>query len=303
VTERTGQTYLERLAARSAATGTVLCLGIDPDPASLPPGFDPNLAGVEAFANLVLGAALPFVAAVKPNLSFYEAFGAPGIAMLERLRARIPGDVPVIGDGKRGDIDSTSARQSVAYFDGLGFDAVTINPYLGEEALAVYLERPDRFAYVLCRTSNPGAAEIQALQVQASPHGDAAEGGSRAPGEPLWAHVARRVAGWGPGGTAGLVIGATAPDELRVARSIAPGLAFLVPGVGAQGGGIEPVLAAGPATAPAAGGRPGGGLVVNVSRGIAGAATADPGPGASADLGERLVEAARSWSRKLPVLP
>jgi orotidine-5'-phosphate decarboxylase len=283
-------TYLERLAARSAATGTVLCLGIDPDPAALPAGFEPDLRGVERFAALILDAALPYVAAVKPNLSFYEAFGAAGLAVLERLRARIPGDVPVIGDGKRGDIDSTSARQSAAYFDGLGFDAVTVNPYVGEEALRSYLERPDRFAYVLCRTSNPGAAEIQALRVAN-------------PDEPLWARVARVVAGWGPGGTAGLVVGATAPDELRAARAIAPGLSFLVPGVGAQGGAIEPVLAAGPATAPPAGGRPGGGLVVNVSRGIAGAALAEPGRDGPADLGERLAEAARSWSARLPVLP
>lgn len=287
---RAPTTYLERLAARSAATGTVLCLGIDPDPAALPAGFEPDLRGVERFAALILDAALPYVAAVKPNLSFYEAFGAAGLAVLERLRARIPGDVPVIGDGKRGDIDSTSARQSAAYFDGLGFDAVTVNPYVGEEALRTYLERPDRFAYVLCRTSNPGAAEIQALRVAN-------------PDEPLWARVARVVAGWGPGGTAGLVVGATAPDELRAARAIAPGLSFLVPGVGAQGGAIEPVLAAGPATAPPAGGRPGGGLVVNVSRGIAGAALAEPGRDGPADLGERLAEAARSWSARLPVLP
>lgn len=283
-------TYLERLAARSAATGTVLCLGIDPDPATLPPGFQPDLRGVERFATLVLDAALPYVAAVKPNLSFYEAFGSAGLGVLERLRARIPADVVVIGDGKRGDIDTTSARQTVAYFDALGFDAVTINPYVGEEGLRAYLERADHFAYVLCRTSNPGAAELQSLRVTG-------------PDEPLWARVARIVAGWGPGGTAGLVVGATAPDELREARSIAPGLAFLVPGVGAQGGSIEPVLAAGPATAPPAGGRPGGGLVVNVSRGIAGAALAEPGPGVPADLAERVAEAARSWSGKLPVLP
>ena len=283
-------TYLERLAARSAATGTVLCLGLDPDPNALPEGFAPNLQGVEQFAQLVLDAALPFAAVVKPNLSFYEAFGSAGVAMLERLRARIPADVPVIGDGKRGDIDSTSARQSAAYYDGLGLDAVTINPYLGEDGLRTYLERADRFAYVLCRTSNPGAAELQGIRVTD-------------PDEPLWARVARVVAGWGPGGTAGLVVGATAPDELRAARAIAPGLAFLVPGVGAQGGSIEPVLAAGPATAAPAGGRAGGGLVVNVSRGIAGAALGAPEPGASADPGERIAEAARSWAAKLPVLP
>jgi orotidine-5'-phosphate decarboxylase len=295
-----GTSYLQRLAARSSAVGTVLCLGLDPDPANLPAGFAPDLRGVERFASLVLDAALPYVAAVKPNLSFYEAFGSAGLALLERLRARIPADVPVIGDGKRGDIDTTSARQSVAYFDALGFDAVTINPYVGEEALRTYLERADRFSYVLCRTSNPGAAEIQGQRVRARWDGD---GGLTGPDEPLWARIARDVAAWGPGGTVGLVVGATAPAELRAARSLAPGLAFLVPGVGAQGGSIEPVLAHGPATTPPAAGRPGGGLVVNVSRGIAGAALAEPADGAPGDLVERLAEAARSWSAKLPVLP
>jgi orotidine 5'-phosphate decarboxylase subfamily 2 len=274
----------------------VLCLGLDPEPTQLPPGFAPDVDGIERFARLVLEAALPFVAAVKPNLSFYESYGSAGIAALERLRVAIPPDVPVIGDGKRGDIDSTSARQSLAYFDGLGFDAVTVSPYVGEDGLRPYFERPDRFAYVLCRTSNPGAAELQALRIAAHWTDD---GVLVAPDEPLWARVARVAQGWGGGATVGLVVGATAPGELRVARAIAPGLAFLVPGVGAQGGATEPVLAAGPATAAPAGGRPGGGLVVNVSRGISRAAVED-GPG---EPEERVAAAARAWSERLPVLP
>ncbi len=312
-------TYLERLAARSAAVGSVLCLGIDPDPATLPAGFTPDVRGIERFALLLVEAAAPFAAAIKPNLAFFEAYGSAGWAALERVRAAIPADVPVIADAKRADIDSTTARQVVGYYDSLGVDAVTISPYLGEEAVAAYLERPDRFAYVLCRTSNAGGADIQGLAVRGVWDAD---GAYAAPDEPLWARVARNVAGWGPGGTAGLVVGATAPAELRAARAIAPGLAFLVPGVGSQGGATEPVLAFGPATEPPAGGRPGGGLVVNVSRGISQAASGGPGraagasvdgapngaengaaKGASADPGELVAEAARSWSAKLPVLP
>jgi orotidine-5'-phosphate decarboxylase len=293
-------TYLERLAARTASVGSVLCLGLDPDPAGLPPGFTADITGIEAFAALVLEAGLPFAAAVKPNLSFYEAYGSAGIAALERLRARIPADVPVIGDGKRSDIDTTSARQSVAYFDALGFDAVTINPYLGEDAIATYLERGDRFAYVLCRTSNPGAAELQSLRVAAHWANDAA---MVAPDEPLWARVARVAPTWGPGGTTGLVVGGTAATELRAIRGISPGVAILVPGIGAQGGSVEAVLASGPAIAPPAGGRPGGGLVVNVSRGIASAALDEAGGGGREDLADRIVAAARSWSERLPVLP
>jgi orotidine-5'-phosphate decarboxylase len=291
-------TYLDRLAARSAATGTVLCLGLDPDPTALPAGFSKDIEGVERFVELVVEAALPYAAAVKPNLSFYEAFGSAGLAALERIRGRIPADVPVVADGKRGDIDTTSARQSVAYFDALGFDAVTINPYVGEEALLSYLDRADRFAYVLCRTSNPGATELQSLRVASHQIED---GVLTAPSEPLWARVARQAAGWGPGGTVGLVVGATASDELRAIRTIAPTLPFLVPGVGAQGGSIEPVLVHGP-VARTSRGRPGGGLIVNVSRGIASAALEDGG-GVPADLQERVAAAARTWSERLPVLP
>ena len=287
--------YLERLADRSAATGSILCLGLDPDPAALPNGFSRDLAGVERFAALVLEAALPCAAAVKPNLAFYEAFGSAGIAALERLRATIPADVPVVIDAKRGDIGSTAARQAVALFDALGADAVTVNPYLGEEAIAPLVSREDRFAYVLCRTSNAGAGEVQGLRVAADP-------AMGAPEEPLHARVARRVAGWGPGGTVGLVVGATAPEELRAIRAIAPGLAFLVPGLGAQGGELEPVLADGPATSAPAGGRPGGGLLVNVSRAIAGAATGTV-DGSAGDPLERIAAAAREWAARLPVLP
>jgi orotidine-5'-phosphate decarboxylase len=282
------------------ATKTVLCLGLDPDPAALPAGFAPDASGIERFAELVLEAALPYVAAVKPNLSFYEAFGSSGLAALERLRARIPADIPVIADGKRGDIDLTSIRQSIAYFDSLGVDAVTINPYVGQEALMTYLERLDRYAYVLCRTSNPGAADLQGIRVRARWDAD---GAFTAPDEPLWARVARDVAAWGPGGTVGLVVGATAPDELRAVRSIAPGLAFLVPGVGAQGGSVQPVLEFGPASAPPAGGRPGGGLTINVSRGIAATALAGAAHDSDNEIESRLSEAAQSWSAKLPVLP
>ena len=291
-------TYLERLAARAAAVGSVLCLGLDPDPGALPTGFARDVAGIEAFAGLVLDAALPYAAAVKPNLAFFEAFGSPGIAALERLRSRIPSDVPLVIDAKRADIGSTAARQAAALFDGLGADAVTVNPYLGEEAIRPLLDRTDRFAYVLCRTSNPGATEFQGLAVEADP-------ASGAPAEPLWARVARRVAGWGTT-TAGLVVGATAPEEMSSVRGIAPGLAFLVPGIGAQGGDVAAVLEHGPAIAPPAGQRTGGGLLVNVSRGIAGAAS-DPPAGAGfappIDVGGRVAAAAADWAARLPVLP
>ena len=289
-------TYLERLAARSAVVGSVLCVGLDPDPASLPEGFPRNLVGVERFAAMIVDATAPFAAAIKPNLAFFESFGSAGLAALERIRARAPAALQVVADAKRGDIGSTTTRHAIALFDALGADAVTVNPYVGGEGLEPLLIRADRFAYVLCRTSNPGAAELQNLMVEADPSIDA-------PAEPLHVRVARRVATWGPGGTAGLVVGATAPEELRAIRNAVPSLAFLVPGIGAQGGDLEAVLADGPASSGFAAGLPGRGLLVNVSRGISGAAMAPPPPGVAPDLEERLAAAARDWAARLPVLP
>jgi orotidine 5'-phosphate decarboxylase subfamily 2 len=282
-------TYLDRLAARSELTHTVLCLGLDPDPERLPDGFSRDLSGVERFVALLLEAALPSAAAVKPNLAFFEAYGSAGMAALERLRASIPSDVPVVADVKRGDINSTASRQAMALFDVLGADAVTVNPYLGSDAIAPLLERADRFAYVLCRTSNAGSVELQDLVVEA---------GEGHPRERLHERIARLATGWGPGGTVGLVVGATAPDDLPAIRAIAPMLPFLVPGIGAQGGSIEPVLAHGPASSGRAATAVGRGLLVNVSRGIAGAAIDGPG-----DPGERIATAAAEWASRLPVLP
>ena len=287
--------YLARLGARISVTGSVLCVGVDPDQRALPDGFPATLAGVERFARLVIEASLPYAAAVKPNLAFFEAHGSAGMAVLERLRALVPEDVPFIADAKRGDIGSTAERQATALYDILGADAVTVNPYLGEAAIAPLLERVDRFAYVLCRTSNPGAAELQGLTVEA----DEAAGH---PAEPLWARVARRASTWGPGGTVGLVVGATAPAELAAIRSLVPSLAFLVPGVGAQGGEVAPVLAHGPALAGPAGAEAGGALLVNVSRGIAVAAVGQAPDGGPADPGERLGAVAAEWAERLAVL-
>lgn len=252
--------YLERLATRIEEVGTSLCVGVDPDPAQLPPGFAANAEGVERLATLIVDAALERAAAIKVNVAFFEAFGSAGIAALERLRERIPPRVPLLLDAKRGDIGSTAARQSVALFDALGADAVTANPYLGQDALRPLLDRRDRFVYILCRTSNPGAAEIQNLPVD---------------GEPLYVHVARRARAWAADiGNVGLVVGATAPAELAAVRSAVPELPFLVPGVGRQGGDTDAVRHHGPAQSGPAGAARGGALLVNVSRGISSGAAA-----------------------------
>ena len=256
--------YLERLGRRIDAVHSTLCLGIDPVPEALPDGWPRDIRGVERFANLLIDSCLDRAAAVKVNLAFFEAFGSAGIAALERVRARVPSDVPFIADAKRADIGTTVARQAVDIFDVLAADAVTANPYLGGEPLAPFLDRAARFVYVLCRTSNPGAAEFQNLDVN---------------GEPLYVHVARRAAEWAQGrGNVGLVVASTAPAELERIRATVPEMAALVVGVGAQAGDIAAVTRHGPATAGPAAGNSGGSLVTNVSRGIAAAAlgTAQP---------------------------
>jgi orotidine-5'-phosphate decarboxylase len=282
--------YLDRLGARIRSAGTVLCLGIDIEPGALPQGFSADVHGVTSFAQLVLDAAGSCAAAVKVNVAFFERWGSDGVRALESLRARVPTDLPFIADAKRGDIGSTATQYAIALFDTLDADAVTVSPYLGAEAIAPLLAREDRFAYVLCRTSNPGAGELQALQVAADPE-------TGAPAEALAHRVARRVAGWAAApGTVGLVVGATAPAELAAVREVAPGLPFLVPGIGAQGGDIDGALSHGPATDGPGGDVPGGSLLVNVSRGISGAAA-----GAS-DPGEAIARAAREWAARLVVL-
>jgi orotidine-5'-phosphate decarboxylase len=273
--------YLELLAARSQAVGSCLCLGIDPHPSQLPAGFSRDITGIEAFSRLLIDAAMPHAAAVKANLAFFEAFGSAGLAALERIRALVPAEVPFIADAKRGDIGSTAERHAAAIFDSLAADAVTASPYMGRDSIEPFLERADRFVYLLCRTSNPTAAEIQGLTVQ---------------DEPLYLRVARLASTWADQGAAlGLVVGATAPAELTAVRATAPGMAFLVPGVGAQGGEVEPVLASGPAAGPPAGQRAGGGLLVNVSRGISGAAL----DVSSGDPGAAVAAAAADWSARL----
>jgi orotidine-5'-phosphate decarboxylase len=281
--------YAALLGTRVAHVKSVLCLGLDPDPEALPTGFSSGVTGVERFAEVLLEAALPYAAAVKPNLAFFEAFGSRGLAALERLRAKIPADVPVIADAKRGDIGSTSARHAVALYDVLEADAVTASPYLGSGAIEPLLDRSGRHVYVLCRTSNPGAGELQDLTVAEDAENDW-------PAEPMHLRVARLAARWEARyGTVGLVVGATAPRELTAIREAAPSVPFLVPGLGAQGGDERTVLADGRVRSGPWAARPGQGLIVNVSRAIAKAGVA------GGDPGDAISRAAADWSTRLAV--
>jgi orotidine-5'-phosphate decarboxylase len=212
---------LDRLRARTGRLGVPLCLGIDPHPDRLPDGVPAGVAGVETFGRGIIQAAGEHVVAVKINVAFFEAFGSAGWAALERVRRDVPADVLCVLDAKRGDIGSTAERYAESLMGQLEADAVTLSPYLGEDAIEPFLGFPDRMVYVLARTSNPSASRIQELGVD---------------GEPVHLRVARWVAERWTDGRVGLVVGATAPDELARIRSQVPGPGFLVPGVGAQGG-------------------------------------------------------------------
>jgi orotidine-5'-phosphate decarboxylase len=219
---------LGRLRARRAVVGAPLCLGIDPHPDRLPEGLEADVGGIETFARGLIEAAAGEVVAVKVNVAFFEAFGAAGWAALERVRADVPGELVCVLDAKRGDIGTTAERYAAGLLGRLDADAVTLSPYLGEDAIEPFLAYEGRLVYVLARTSNPSASTVQDLVVG---------------GEPVHLRVARWIAECWPGGRVGLVVGATAPDELSRIRAAVPGPAFLVPGVGAQGGDADAAAA------------------------------------------------------------
>ena len=209
--------FVDKLLAASRANGSLLCIGLDPDPQLMPD------VSVLEFNKRIIDATSDLVCAYKPNLAFYEALGIEGLQALEKTVAHIPDTIPVIGDAKRGDIGSTARAYARALFDGFGFDAATVNPYLGYDSVEPFIEYRDRGVFVLCRTSNAGSAEFQAVQLSQPP-------------VPLFEMVALRAKEWNTHGNIGLVVGATHADELRRVRQLCPEMPLLIPGIGAQGG-------------------------------------------------------------------
>lgn len=226
--------FTTKLTAAWAKNNSLLCVGLDPDFDKLPehlkttenPLFEFNKAIIDATANLVCS--------FKPNSAFYEAFGTDGIRQLKQTIDYINETYPeivTILDAKRADIGNTNNGYVAFIYDYLGFDSVTLHPYLGHEALAPFLDRSDKGAIILCRTSNPGAAEFQDLV---------------ADGVPIYEHVAKKIADtWNKNNNCLLVVGATYPDEMKKIRSLVGDMPFLVPGIGAQGGDIKAVMEAG----------------------------------------------------------
>jgi orotidine-5'-phosphate decarboxylase len=229
----------DRLIEAARINDSLLCVGLDPVRSRFPRPLDaePDVTrAIVSFNSGVIAATSDLVCAYKPNLGFYLAYGAAGVAALEETRRLVPTHIPVILDAKVGDIGSTAEAYATGYFDTWDFDAVTVNPYLGEDSLAPFLSRSDRGVIVICKTSNTGSADLQNLRFDTN-HGQ----------QPLYLTVADRVAAWAERwpGTLGLVVGATYPAELAEVRRRCPDAPILLPGIGAQSGDLEASLHAG----------------------------------------------------------
>ena len=211
--------YFDRLRASARARGSQLCVGLDPDPERIPDGA----LGALRHCQRVVEATQDAVACFKPNVAFWAQYGIDGWRALTELRVAIPDDIPVLLDAKLADIASTMTAYAHAVFDALDMDAVTAHAYHGEDSLREFTRYADRGVYVVCRSSNPGAADLQHLD---------------ADGEPLYLRVAELAARVNENGNVALVVGATAPDEVAEVRRISQ-LPFLLPGIGAQGGDLE----------------------------------------------------------------
>lgn len=232
-------TFERRLNDAAQRNDSLLCVGLDPVldrfPAPLRNMTDVAEA-IVAFNTGIIEATSDLVSVYKPNLAFYLAHGEAGVRALAETRRRIPGHIPVLLDAKVGDVGSTAEAYATAYFDTWGFDAVTVNPYLGEDSLAPFLRRADRGVIVVCKTSNPGSGDLQDLPVSSNEYAAS-----------LFLTVAERATAWSGRwpATVGLVVGATYPRQLSDIRARCPELPILLPGIGAQAGDLDAAVRAG----------------------------------------------------------
>ncbi len=267
-----GMNFAERLSRAQRSSGSLVCVGLDPDPAKLPKDLEgnqdrfPDTLPLYAFNRRIVDATADIAAAYKPQIAFYSALGAEDqlLASIRYIRERAPAAL-VILDAKRNDIGNTAQAYAREAFDRYGADAVTVNPYMGEDSVRPFLARPEHGAILLCRTSNPGAKDFQDLLVD---------------GLPLYRRVAERAAAhWNEHRNLMLVVGATYPREMADLRRAHPEVSFLVPGIGAQGGDLDATLGAGLDAQ-------GAGLLINSSRGIiyAGGGAAEAIRAAAVDL-------------------
>ena len=241
-------TFLDMLRDATARNHSLLCVGLDPEPAKFPTHWRGDASKIFDFCAAMVDATADVVCAFKPQIAYFAAHGAE--AQLEKLIAHmrsVAPQVPVILDSKRSDIGSTAEQYAKEAFERYGADAVTLNPYMGRDSADPFLSRNDRGCVFLCHTSNPGARDFQELLVD---------------GTPLYQHVARTIArDWNGHGNCGLVVGATFPAELKIIRGIVGDMPLLIPGIGAQGGDVAAVVKNGCSA-------DGGGLMISSSRAI-----------------------------------
>jgi orotidine-5'-phosphate decarboxylase len=221
-------TFLAKLKEASRTNNSLVCIGLDPDPALMP------IEDVAEFNKNIIEATADLVCCYKPNLAFYEALGQQGMEALHLTLDVIPDEIPVIADAKRGDIGNTSAAYARAIFDVMGFDAMTVNPYGGKDAVEPFLEYADKGVIIWARSTNPSAREFQDLMVDD-------QGVQR----PLWEAVVHKAQEWNTRGNVCIVMGATYPEQLAQARAICPEMPILIPGIGAQEGSLRDTVRAG----------------------------------------------------------
>ncbi len=275
--------WVTRMDERSVAVDSLVCVGLDPDPSLMPVG------SVAEFNRAIVDATHDLVAAYKPQLAFYEALGIEGLEALRETISHIrqvAPDVIIVGDAKRGDIGSTATAYARAMFEFWEFDVVTLHPYLGGDSVEPFLEYDGRGAFIVCRTSNPGARELQDIRLDM---------GSGESGKTVYERVADAAEEWNVRGTLGLVVGATYPEEMTVLRRDHPSLPLLIPGVGVQGGDIYAATRAGANDE-------GRGIIVSSSRGVL-YASSDPNsyPDAARNEAEKLRSEINAALQERPV--
>ena len=263
-------TFQQKLDAIIEKNNSLVCVGLDPVVEKLPKHLQEIENAFFTFNKSIIDLTHDFVCAFKPNSAFYEALGDKGVAQLKMtcdyIREQYP-EMPIILDAKRADIGSTNEGYTKYIYDYLQVDAVTLQPYLGGEAIKPFLDKTDKGAIILCKTSNPGAGEFQDLPVN---------------GEPLYKMVAKKIVQeWNTNNNCLLVVGATYPEELAEIRNIAGDMNFLIPGIGAQGGDIEKTVKSGKNSQNA-------GMIISSSRAII-----------FASNGEDFAEKARAETEKL----
>ena len=219
--------FIEKYLKAAQKNNSLVCIGLDSDLNKIPKFLAKSRDIQFEFNKKIIDATSDLVCAYKPNMAFYEAVGSAGITSLKKTVQYIPNHIPVILDAKRGDIGNTNKMYAQEIFEYFGADATTVSPYLGEDSIAPFAEYQDKFAFVLCLTSNPGAKDFQLQEFN---------------GGPLYKIVADKVKSWNKNNNLGLVIGATFPEQLKEIREMAGDMPILIPGVGAQGGDLEKVV-------------------------------------------------------------